>query len=127
LPKMADLEMQVKDAHAQGKAEGLREAALVAKEATSAMCQKCGHPQDNHPYRHPFVGRIVGDVSAAILALIPADTPAAKVTVHEAAKVLLGDEYTSPLLDVLDAYNNDHEVGQDVLKSLRAIAGGRDE
>jgi len=49
------------------------------------------------------------------------------VTVQQAAKVLLGDDFTSPLLEVLDAYNNDYDVGQDVLKALRAIAGGRDE
>jgi len=88
---------------AEGKAEGLREAAACLGHITRSE-----------------------DLDA-ILALIPADTPAAKVTVQEAASVLLGDEYTSPLLDVLDAYNNDYDVGQDVLKALRAIAGCRDE
>ena len=105
-------------AHAQGKAEGLREAAGCI----------------GHITRHEDLD--------AILALIPSDTPACDTktaenvtqdalcklnAAQEAARVLLGDDYTSPLIEVLDAYNNDYDVAQDVLKALRAIAGGRDE
>jgi hypothetical protein len=66
---------------------------------------------------------LLTQIDNMVAELIPADTPAAKMTVQDAARVLLGDEYTSPLLEVLDAYNNDYDVGQDVLKALRAIAG----
>jgi hypothetical protein len=45
---------------------------------------------------------------------------------QEAAMVLLGDDYNSPLLEMLDKYNNDYDVGQDVLKALRAITGGKE-
>jgi len=110
---------QLEAAHAKGKAEGLREAAgLFAGDS----------------------GKV--ETYYRTLALIPADTPACDTktaenvtqdalcksnAVQEAAQVLLGDDFTSPLLEVLDAYNNDYQVGQDVLKALRAIAGGRDE
>ena len=99
----AALSAQLEAIHAQGYAKGLRDAAACLGHITR------------------FEDR------DAILALIPADTPAAKVTVQEAASVLLGDDYTSPLLEVLGAYNNDYDVGQDVLKALRAIAGGRND
>jgi len=70
---------------------------------------------------------LLTQIDNMVAGLIPADTPAAKMTVQDAAKVLLGDDYTSPLLEVLDAYNNDYDVGQDELKALRAIAGGRND
>jgi len=101
--RCVELEAQLEAIHAQGYAKGLRDAAACLGHITRFE-----------------------DLDA-ILALIPADLPAAKVTVQEAARVLLGDDYTSPLLEVLDAYNNDYDVGQDVLKALRAIAGGPDE
>jgi len=43
------------------------------------------------------------------------------VTVQEAARVLLGDDYNSPMLEMLDKYNNDYDVGQDVLKALTQL------
>jgi hypothetical protein len=102
-------------AHAAGKAEGLREAVDKIR-----WKYNTAETDDN------------GTVSLVwaceeVRALITADTPAAKVTVtvQEAARVLLGDDYDSPMLETLDAYNNDYDVGQDVLKALRAIAGDK--
>jgi hypothetical protein len=98
-------------AHAQGKAEGLREAAQLIY-------------ADN--YDDP---ESAGD---AILALIPADTPA-KVTVQEAARVLLGDDGTVEDLAIQTMRNNRLIDGKRVgyypalLAAFRAIAGGKDE
>lgn len=39
--------------------------ARIAEDAASMRCGKCGHPKNNHPYRHPFVGVAV-DVAATI-------------------------------------------------------------
>ena len=93
-------------AHAQGKAEGLREAAQLIY-------------ADN--YDDP---ESAGD---AILALIPADTPAANVTVQEAANLILERGYDPKT--VRDAMRDAKDFGCgpcDIFDTaLRAIAGGR--
>jgi hypothetical protein len=33
----------------------MADAAIAALEPVR-ICAKCGHPENNHPYRHPFVG-----------------------------------------------------------------------
>jgi hypothetical protein len=117
---MADMMKRAETAHAAGKAGGLREAADMLKvEYRISSFWLDGQE---------VFGADAGTPAACyqtILALIPADTPSepAQVTVQEAAKVLLGDDFNSPLLEALDAYNNDYDVGQDLLNALRAIAG----
>ena len=54
--------------------ETLERAAVVAEEAVSGKCTKCGHPRNNHPYRHPFTGVTTGDIPAAIRAMIEEKT-----------------------------------------------------
>ena len=96
-------------AHAAGKADGLREAAGCI----------------GHITRHEDLG--------AILALIPADTPAAKLTVQEAAKVLLetmtNDRKTfDVMVEQAEATRRHGASSERVIgNALRAIAGGKDE
>lgn len=45
------------------------------------------------------------------------------VTVQEAAQVLLGDDFTSPMLEALDPYNNDADVWNDVKAALAELKG----
>jgi hypothetical protein len=58
---------------------------------------------------------------------IPADTPAAKVTVQEAAGIV--ETYLLETQDPLawEAANEEQEIGDAVIAALRAIAGGHDE
>lgn len=111
----------VKIARVEGRAEGLREAvdhAIACVDAQSEYDRElccgglgCGCRGET----------VHGHICSHILALIPADTPV-KVTVQEAAKVLLA------------AYPKESGWSHKtclttnmVQKALRAIAGGRDE
>jgi hypothetical protein len=49
----------------------LEKAAAAVVGAQSERCRSCGHPRDEHPYRHPFVG-VVADAPATIRTLDPA-------------------------------------------------------
>jgi hypothetical protein len=111
---------EAENAHATGKAEGLRAAALrvVSRKDGSVLHSPSSDLSDAHD---------------AILGLIPADTPAAKVTVtaQEAARVLLADDGTVEDLAIQTMRNNRLIDGKRIgyypalLAALRAIAGGQ--
>jgi hypothetical protein len=46
----------------------LERAEAAAVDAQAERCRSCGHPRNNHPYRHPFVGA-AADAPAAIRAI----------------------------------------------------------
>ena len=49
----------------------LDEAEKALSDAINTRCAKCGHPRNNHPYRHPFVGGPSVDPVSVVRALIP--------------------------------------------------------
>lgn len=53
---------------ATARREAYERAAQVA-ETAKAVCARCNSPEDNHPYRHPFVPVVMINIPAAIRAL----------------------------------------------------------
>ena len=78
-----DLEMQIKDAHAKGKAEGLREAADHAVAVIKAKSEYDQHMCCNGDVCGCQGITVHEDMTYFILALIPADTPAAADRIEE--------------------------------------------
>lgn len=53
---------------ATARRDAYERAAQVA-ETAKAVCARCNSPEDNHPYRHPFVPVVMVNIPAAIRAL----------------------------------------------------------
>jgi regulator of protease activity HflC (stomatin/prohibitin superfamily) len=105
-----DEKARAETARAEGKAEGLREAALrvVSRKDGSVLHSPSSDLSEAHD---------------AILDLIPADTPAAKVTVQRKPLAFGFDVSSGPDETIVIIRNPTAKV----LAGLRAIAGGRDE
>jgi len=103
-------EAKLATAHSQGKAEGLREAADIVWSDI--------HNLDT--WTRKFVRH-------ALLSIIPADTPAEKVTVQEANKRVARarDEALMEAAGCIGHITRHEDL--DAILALRVIAGGRDE
>lgn len=66
----------------------------------------------------PSLVEIYKGLARAALSAMPAPT------VQEAAKVLLGSGFSSPIIEALDPYRNDVEIHEDVRTALRDLAEG---
>ena len=53
---------------ATARREAYERAAQVA-ETAKAVCARCNSPEDNHPYRHPFIPVVMVNIPAATRAL----------------------------------------------------------
>lgn len=76
LPQMADLQAELATARAAGKAEGLRAASLVADKSMRKYAL-AAYQNDDGRMQNAARTYCADEIRAAILALIPADTPAA--------------------------------------------------
>jgi len=117
-------------AHAQGKAEGLREAAAQL-ECRYNIALKISDTDLLSDWKS-HVASTWGQSFAMVHALTPADTPAAKVTVQEAAKVLIDAEVFNDMRAKHVITCEYHPLGlitaSNIMRAaLRAIAGGKDE
>jgi len=131
----AALSAQLEAARAEGKAEGLRDAAGIADKSMRKYAL-AAYQNDDGRMQNAARTYCADGIRAEILAIIPADTPApAKVTLQEAAKVLhLALTEASPLDALIQAAmdraaftDGTSEWVFNFRAALRAIAGGRDE